>query len=168
MPTIIEFVESKELEEMIGIDKYPKYKSKFIKIIHRAGVGNFHITDESAINKLNYGGFVGMGTLNWYAFFFTFFWSLYLNITSGRNNQWVYLAILIGIYLLLDTVGFSSIISSIVFFISVAFGVQGNGLFLRELIRKYNNGHRGPIPKSTLNIFIVLGIFLIYGFVITN
>ena len=67
MTTFNEFIESKELEEIVGIHKYTKYKKNFAAVINKAGVGSCDITDESAINKLN------IGSWNWYGFFFTLF-----------------------------------------------------------------------------------------------
>ena len=156
MTSFNEFIESKELEEIVGSDKYPKYKYKFSKVIKKAGVGDLDISDEVAISKL------GMGSWNWYAFLFNFAWSLYLNITSGKNNHWYGLAILIAFYLFLDVIG-TNLSSALPMIIAVIFGMMGNGFFLQEIVRKYNSGHRGVIPKSTLNIFIVYGVLFLYG-----
>ena len=161
MTTFNEFIESKELEEIVGIHKYTKYKKKFAEVINKAGVGSCDITDESAINKLN------IGSWNWYGFFFTFIWCLYSNITSGRNNQWYFLAVIIGLYIISDFVGFS-IPNGVAIGMSVVYGMAGNGFFLGEIIRRYNNGHRGIMPKSILNIFLVMGIFLLYGILSMN
>ena len=100
-------------------------------------------------------------------FFFNFAWSLYLNITSGKNNHWYFLAILIAIYLVLDFAGLDKISSVLPLVIAILFGMTGNGFFLQEIVRKYNNGHRGIIPKSILNIFIVYAVFIIYGVIST-
>ena len=91
MTNFKDFIESKELEEIVGSDKYQKYKYKFSKVVEKAGVGELDISDEVAINKL------GMGSWNWFGILLLV-WSLYLNITSGRNNHW-YFGNLIAIYL---------------------------------------------------------------------
>jgi len=162
MTNFKDFIESKELEEIVGSDKYQKYKYKFSKVVEKAGVGELDISDEVAINKL------GMGSWNWFAFFFNFAWSLYLKITSGRTNHWYFLAILIATYFVLDFAALDKISSVLPLPIAILFGMMGNGFFLQEIIRKYNSGHRGIIPKSIFNIFIVYAIFIIYAVVSTT
>ena len=102
------------------------------------------------------------------SFFFNLAWSLYLNITSGKNNHWYFLAILIAIYLVLDFAGLDKISSVLPLVIAILFGITGNGFFLQEIVRKYNSGHRGIIPKSIFNIFIVYAIFIIYAVISTT
>ena len=63
MTNFKDFIESNDFEEMVGSDKYKKYKYKFSKVIEKTGVSEIDISDEAAINNLS------MGSWNWFAFF---------------------------------------------------------------------------------------------------
>ena len=80
----------------------------------------------------------------------------------------LFVAILIAIYLVLDFAALNKISSVLPIPIAITFGMMGNGFFLQEIVRKYNSGHRGIIPKSIFNIFIVYAIFIIYAVISTT
>ena len=162
--TLNEFLKSDELEVMIGKKASNKFRPKFKKIITKAGVGDCDMNDEVAINKLWFGSW------NWFASIFHVFWSLYLNITSGRTNNWFILAVLIAIYSLLDVFGLGGeliINFGLALFLFLFFGMLGNGMYLQEIVRRYNRGHRGALINSSTNIFVILSVYIIYAVVVS-
>ena len=164
MPTLDEFLESCEFEEMLGKKASKKFRPKFSKIITKAGVGNCDVNDEIAINKL------WLGSWNWFASIFHVFWSLYLNITSGRTNNWIVFATLILIYFVLNIFGLNGeviINFGLAVFLFLFFGTLGNGMYLQEIVRRFNRGHRGALVHSSTNIFIILSVYVIYAVLIS-
>ena len=164
MTTLKEFLESDEFEDMIGEKASKKFRPKFSKIITKAGVCDCNMNDGIAINKLWFGSW------NWFASIFHVFWALYLNITSGRINNWIIFVILISIKFVLDILGLSGVLIinlGLTVFLFLFFGMLGNGMYLQEIIHRYNRGHRGALINSGANIFIILSIYVIYAVLIS-
>ena len=83
------------------------------------------------------------------------------------------MAIIFAIYFILDFLnssyegitqtGFEDLANLVPLCVGIAYGMMGNGFFLQEIVRKFNSGHRGLIPKSNLNIFIFIVVILIFS-----
>ena len=92
MMKIVDYLNSKDFVDAVGINKAPLYRKHFQDIIQKAGVEDASVDDEDAILKINQ-----TFSWSWFNFLFGFFWASYRRLhISFPLHVAVYGSLLIG------------------------------------------------------------------------
>ena len=157
MTTTSEFIASPALEEAI-VTNCPKYREKFSKIIEKADVQESDTKDEQAIKKIT-------STLswNWAAFLFSYLWLIY-----RRENLlgWGLLIVVWGLTLIWaywEDTTLDTITDILPMAVSIAVGILGNSLILRNAMKAYEDTTSSVDRKQRSPKALCLAILLKIG-----
>jgi DNA-directed RNA polymerase subunit RPC12/RpoP len=129
--TITEFIDSVRLEETI-VTNCRKYRSKFLNIVEKSGVGRSNTKDTEAIKTI-----MSTRSWNWAALLFNTHWAIYRKVNSLGWGLFTFgwLLLIISMYVpALETVG-----NILPWGVAIVVAMYGNSYVLRNSILAYEN-----------------------------